>query len=215
MVISYGIAINLAEVQWKNQVVINFAGNKAEINAFMGNFSSWTGIVTILFALFVGSNILRRFGWFVAAVFTPIVILIFGGLFFFLVMGGDRVASLLSNYDVTSAGIATIVGAVIVIASKAAKYCLFDPTKEMAYIPLDDELKTKGKAAVDVIGGRLGKSGGAFVQSTLLILLATSNVINIVHYSFWIFAAVCLIWIYAVKSLSKRIAENENKLAQK
>ena len=62
-----------------------------------------------------------------------------------------------------------MIGAAQNVLSKAAKYALFDPCKESAYIPLDAESKTKGKAAVEVIGGPLGKSGGSFLQQVTII----------------------------------------------
>ena len=40
--------------------------------------------------------------------------------------------------------------------TKATKYTAFDPTKEMAYLPLGSEERYKAKAAVDVVGARLG-----------------------------------------------------------
>ena len=103
---------------------------------------------------------------------------------------------------------ATFLGAGIVIVSKVVKYSLFDPTKEMVYMPLDDELKTKGKAAVDVIGGRAGKAGGAFVQSTLLAIMGTTNVLSIAHICFFVFAGVAVLWLFSVRFLSVKVEEN-------
>ena len=205
LVICYGVTINLVEVQWKNQVALRFAGNKAQMNAFFGKYSFWTGITTVIFALFIGSNILRRFGWLVSALFTPFVILSFGGVFFFVIFGLKYTPEFISKILTNPTVFTTIIGAVVIIASKASKYCLFDPTKEMAYIPLDEDIRYKGKAAVDVVGGRLGKSGGAFVQSTLLILMATGDVLQIALISFVVFIAMCITWLGSVRSLNRDI----------
>lgn len=89
---AYGVTINLVEVQWKNQLGLYFAGDKGGgYDAFMGNFSTITGIFTILFGWLVGSNVLRRVSWFKAAVITPLVITLGGVLFFAFIFAREWV----------------------------------------------------------------------------------------------------------------------------
>lgn len=56
------------------------------------------------------------------------------------------------------------------VFSRGAKFSLFKPAEEMVYIGLDDESRTKGKAAIDVVGAQSGKSIGSVLQQALLIL---------------------------------------------
>lgn len=89
----------------------------------------------------------------------------FAGIAFFgLVLAGDSFAPVLGQYGLTPLMAAVLVGAAQNVFSKSAKYSLFDPCKEMAYIPLDQELQLKGKAAIDVVCNPLGKSGGSAIQ---------------------------------------------------
>jgi AAA family ATP:ADP antiporter len=67
----------------------------------------------------------------------------------------------------------------------------------MANIPLDPESKTKGKAAIDVVGARLGKAGGSLVQQALIAIHHSLRavpgqiaVILLVVIGAWIWAAV-------------------------
>lgn len=170
LVLSYGIASNIIDLTWKNQIKA-YLPNSNDYFAFMGRFTFWTGVATMTFIL-TTKGIVRRFGWFWAASITPAVLCVTGILFFSFVLFKESLDGLLSFVGVTSVYMAVMIGAVQNILSKGAKYSLFDPTKEMAYIPLDQELKVKGKAAVDVIGGRLGKSGGGFIEFILLTLTA-------------------------------------------
>jgi ATP:ADP antiporter, AAA family len=167
LVVSYGISINLVEVTWKSKLKAQFP-NPNDYSAFMGDFSTATGTVT--FGLMIVSRfIFEKFGWGVAALITPTVLLITGVAFFALVLYSEPLTPMLAGLGMTPLYAAVLVGAAQNIFSKGSKYSLFDPCKEMAYIPLDNETRTKGKAAIDVICNPLGKSGGALIQQFLII----------------------------------------------
>lgn len=209
LVIVYGITMNLIEQTWKDQLKQVYP-TKAEYAAAMGDIFQWIGIITMSFML-IGSNILRLFGWFTSAMLTPIMMVITGGLFFGLILFPDMLMIFPEAIrpDIQTVGIATaalqfavILGGWQNILSKSTKYSLFDPTKEMAYIPLDDDMKIKGKAAVDVVGGRLGKSGGAIMQQILLIGTAGTQ-LSIAPYLAAITAVGMVIWFFAVFGLNK------------
>lgn len=50
------------------------------------------------------------------------------------------------------------------VFGKGAKFSLYKPAEEMVYISLDNESRTKGKAAIDVVGAQTGKSTGSILQ---------------------------------------------------
>merc|ERR1711862_88002 len=47
LVLSYGMSINLIEFVWKKQIKLYYAGDPNAYSAFMGNFSTFTGIATM------------------------------------------------------------------------------------------------------------------------------------------------------------------------
>jgi AAA family ATP:ADP antiporter len=198
LVIGYGMSINIVEVSWKAKLKAAFP-NPNDYSEFMGAFSTATGTVT-LFMMLIGRRILNVFGWGVAALITPAMIAFTGGVFFSLLLFGNSLSPLVAALGTTPLMLAVIVGALQNIFSKSAKYSLFDPCKEMAYIPLDAEQKTKGKAAVDVIGNPLGKSGGSLIQQALIFgfgSLAAST-----PYLAVILAAIIAMWIRAARTLN-------------
>ena len=201
IVIGYGTCINFIEISWKAQLKLQYPSAN-EYNAFMGGFSFVTGVVTVILMLFVAHNILRKFGWTVGAIITPAILLLTGIGFFGFVIFRDNLAGFISVFGATPLMLAVIIGAAQNILSKATKYSLFDPTKEMAYIPLDDELKFKGKAAVDVVGARLGKSTASLIQQGLIVSMG--SVVAITPYSASLVFVMIIIWVSAAKILGKK-----------
>lgn len=211
LVIAYGISCNIVEVTWKSQLKLQYP-NANDYCAFMGKFSTCTGAITVLMMLFVGGNVIRRFGWGKAALITPIVLLLTGVGFFALVIFRGNLTDFITALGTTPLFLAVIIGMIQNIMMKSCKYSLFDPTKEMAYIPLDQEQKVKGKAAIDVVGARLGKAGGSFMQQGLLV--AFGSLAAITPYLVGILFAIIAAWLIAAKALNKRFVSLTSKPAE-
>lgn len=207
IVLAYGVSINLVEGVWKSQIKVRFP-NENDFAMFMGQFSMSTGVATIILML-VGNNILRRLSWFTAAVITPIMLLITSFVFFGFILYGnsyDPFTEIVTPFMTTTIVMAAlIIGQIQNVLSKATKYSLFDATKQMAYIPLDEELKVKGQAAVEVIGGRAGKSGGALIQSTLLMAGGGATTLaSLAPVLAGVVIVVVIAWCFSVAGLSKK-----------
>ena len=194
LVLAYGIAINLIEVTWKHQLGLAFP-QPGRYQDFMANFSLATGCATLFLMLFVSSNVIRRFGWTAAALATPVVLLVTGMGFF---------AVLLWPALFRAGTLAVPIGAVQNVLSKASKYSLFDPTKEMAYIPLDPESKVKGKAGIDVVGARFGKAGGSLILQVLIGIFGSLDAVT--GQIAAILAVIIGAWIWAAAGLGRAFA---------
>ncbi|KAJ8535972.1 hypothetical protein K7X08_034373 [Anisodus acutangulus] len=197
LVVAYGISINLVEVTWKSKLKAQFPSPN-EYSSFMGDFSTATGIATFTMML-LSQWIFDKYGWGTAAKITPTVLLLTGVGFFSLILFGAPLAPTLAKFGMTPLLAAVYVGAMQNIFSKSAKYSLFDPCKEMAYIPLDEDTKVKGKAAIDVVCNPLGKSGGALIQQ--FMILSFGSLANSTPYLGGVLLVIVLAWLAAARSL--------------
>lgn len=190
LVLGYGLSINFTEIMWKSLVKKQYP-DPMEYQRFMGNFSSAVGLSTCI-VIFFGVHVIRILGWKVGAMATPALMMVLGIPFFTcILLGLDSSVRL---------HLAVILGTIQSLLSKTSKYALFDPTTQMAYIPLDEESKVKGKAAIDVLGSRIGKSGGSLIQQGLVFLFG--NIINAAPVVAIIYYTVLLGWLGAANRLS-------------
>lgn len=202
IVVGYGLTINLVEVTWKASLKNAFP-NPSEYQTFFSKTTSCVGFFAFITSVFLGSNIIRRLGWHFSAQLTPVLVGVTGCLFFLFILLQHHLGWLSSLFALSPLGLIVLFGAIQNVISKVAKYSFFDPTKEMAYIPLDEESKVKGKAAIDLVGSRLGKSGSSWIQVALIDFVGTGSILSVTHILLPIVAFVTISWILSVRSLAK------------
>lgn len=109
LVIAYGMSINIVEVTWKGNLKRAFPDPNA-YSAFMGNFSTATGSVTLMMMI-LGRFIFQKFGWTTAALVTPTVLALTGAFFFSLIMFEGTFSPLLAFFGTTPLMAAVLIGA--------------------------------------------------------------------------------------------------------
>jgi AAA family ATP:ADP antiporter len=135
---------------------------------------------------------------------TPCAFVLSGIVFFSCVIFKDSILGTTASQVFLQ--VAVYMGAALVIASRSGKYTFFDSSKEMCFIPLEDSLRTKGKGAVELVGARVGKGSGAFIQQGLLMMFAGSSLIDLAPAFFIIFLVAMACWIFSVFGLSKKFS---------
>lgn len=211
IVLAYNLGINLIEVVWKNQIKQLYPSPN-DYNQYMGQVTIGMGVLATLTSIFLTGNIIRRTSWTFSAMIPAMIMLVTGGAFFAILLSETfGLSSIAMVFSLTPLTLSVFFGALQNCMARASKYTLFDATKEISFIPLSKECKLKGKAAIDGVGSRLGKSGGSFIHQGLLLVFATVSAST--PYIAGIFFLVMAGWVIAVVSLGKqfnaRIAQTQ------
>lgn len=135
--------------------------------AFMGKLSVWSGILTAISALVITPYLLRRCRWVVASLVTPICLLVTEGAFFFAVWNPALAGKI---------EILVLLGTIFFCFVRAAKYTLFDTSKEISFVLLPPLEKMQGKLVVDGMCARIGRGSGSFL--TLAIIQVSGSVLG-------------------------------------
>jgi AAA family ATP:ADP antiporter len=201
LVFGYAFSMNLLGLMWKNQVRLQYP-EAIDYANFMGNFYMATGVITVTI-LFFFKGVVSKFGWFRGAIITPMAILITSVLFFTFIFYQDTLSPIMALYGATPLLLAVYISTFQQFMSKSCKYSLFDPTKEMSYIPLDPVLRSKGKAAVDVTGHLFSKASGGYFTGIILMVTAASDLMLIVPMLAIAVLLTLVLWVWAVTKLNK------------
>ncbi|MEL6711698.1 MAG: Npt1/Npt2 family nucleotide transporter [Pseudomonadota bacterium] len=183
---AFAMSINLVENIWKDKVR-ELVQNNIEYGKFMGRAMFFAGIGMVICNL-CSSRLLMLFGWLGVASLAPILIGLTGLVFF-----GSMLVS--SSYELV---LVVYIGFIQNIISKSIKYSTADTAREMLYIPVDQVSATKGKAAIDLMSSKIGKSFSSIFYTTVFFLFPTIQYNDIAIYVGVIFIIIVLYWLWSV-----------------
>ena len=175
IVIACGFSVGVVDGTWKSYLK-TYCHGASEYQILISNTVFWRGVTSLVVSLFLSKPIIMRLGWGWAAGVAPAVMGTFGCIFFLMSYVNHHVPAVGDLFGEKLVWYIVCTGSLYTVASKVVKYNFFDQTTQISYIPLNPEEKIKGKAAIDVLGSRLGKAGCSWVQLMLLSIYQTASI---------------------------------------
>lgn len=199
---AYGLAVDFIEIYWQNYMRDNLS-----VTSFcetMGDLSILVGTFTIFITL-IAPGIISSVKWESSAIITPIIVGVMGGTFFVFYLYKFFISAYNLNFPFDSK-LFILFGLVAIALSRGVKYALFDSTRNLTYLHLGSESRTKGQATVESVGGRIGKSGSSVINYFLTNIFAPGSTLpqhlGIISL---IFIANMFCWFRAVKEIGKKM----------
>lgn len=199
LVLSYYVVINIVEILWKHKLR-ELHPSPLDYNIHLNKVAIAIGIISTVASLLSGI-LIRKKGWTWTALLTPLTLLLTSLGFFVFFFWGHHLSAIPALLGMTPLMLTVIFGSTQSCLSRVAKYTVFDNTKEIAFVPLSQEMQLKGKACVDGIGARLGKSGGSFIHQMLII--SFSSIVTGAPIAAFIVFVLIGCWIKATLNLGK------------
>ena len=187
VIASYGSCIAIYETCWKQYMYLYFP-SPTEYSKFVGSVTFIKGICTMVMMV-ASSFLIKNMKFKHSLLVTPVTLSLIGAIFYYAIL--TKMEPVYIVY----------IGAIMGICTKSLKYSFFDPNKEIAYIPMSQEIKTKGKATIEVISNPLGKSGSSLVLQFLIITFG--SLVEALPAIAFYFSCVCLVWIHVANEIAK------------
>lgn len=208
LVVGFGLTTNLIEVVWKENIKHLYPSPQA-YNAYINQLTSMIGTLAVCMAL-LSRWIFQKLNWTQIALMTPISLFVTSLLFFVALLMPQETLSNLSTYlGVSPLYLVVSLGSLYYVLGMTAKYTIFDTSKEMAFLSIEPEDRTRAKSVIDSIGSRLGKSGAScFYQFLLLTFGAASGHVSLIGI---ISVSMIGISIFATKKLGGYLSEERER----
>lgn len=126
---------------------------------YNGQLSFWYGLLTAVSALFITPILVKKCRWVVASLVTPVCLVVTEAAFFFTLWAPSKELPL---------DLLVFLGSIFFCCVRAAKYTLFDTSKELSFLLLPPLEKMQGKLIIDGICSRIGRGGASLLSVGLI-----------------------------------------------